>query len=233
MLVPGSKPAAVIFDCDGVLLISNRMKIRVFCSASHEAGFSEEHVTAFRRHVAGNFGTSRRRLFEWLVQTAGAPREGVDVESLVQGYASGLYSAYVRCPTTPGMLGVLDRIRDAGIPMFIVSGSDQTELRSVMKEKGLDGYFVDILGSPTGKPAHIEAIAERLGIDEAARGSLMFVGDAEADLRAADATGTRFVYMDHYSTAKPGMRAHWAGRGFERIRDLRELPALIPDMADA
>jgi len=218
----------VVFDCDGVLLVSNKLKTRIFASAALAAGFDSIDAIRFGKHVAGNFGTSRYRLFETLLGWDDVVvRPDTDVDALVTLYADRLYDEYVRCPTTPGMIGILRDLRDAGVRMFVVSGSDQAELRRMFAERELDGFFEGIFGSPTAKTDNLIAVAEGLGIGAPADDALVFIGDAEADYKAARAIGARFVYMDHFSTAKDRMRALQGEQGFERIRDLRPLPRML------
>lgn len=218
----------VVFDCDGVLLVSNKLKTRIFADAALAAGFDPADAARFGKHVAGNFGTSRYRLFETLLGWDDVlNRPDTNVEALVALYADRLYAEYVRCATTPGMLAILRALRDAGVRMFVVSGSDEAELRRMFAERRLDGFFEGIFGSPTAKTANLIAVADSLGIAAPAGNALVFIGDAEADYKAASAIGARFIYMDHYSTAKDRMRALQGEQGFERIRDLRPLPQML------
>lgn len=218
----------MVFDCDGVLLVSNRLKTRLFAQAATIAGFDPADVARFARFVAANFGTSRYRMFETLLAWDDVRiRPETDVAALVSLYAERLYAEYVRCPTTPAMRAVLDALRDRGTRMFVVSGSDEAELRKVMAERGLDGYFEGIFGSPRAKADNLADVTAGLGMTSPVGHRMMFIGDAEADYKAARAVGARFVYMDHFSTAKGRMRALQIDQGFERIRDLRAVPLML------
>lgn len=230
--VPIPDHPVVIFDCDGVLLVSNRLKTRLFAEAARLAGFDPADVGRFTRYVAANFGTSRYRMFETLLSWQDVVvRPDVDVAALVALYAERLYAEYVRCPTTPGMLAVLRELRDRGTRMFVVSGSDQQELRQVMAERGLGDYFEGIFGSPRSKTDNLIDVTTGLGIATPVGHKMIFIGDAEADYKAANAVGARFIYMDHFSTAKSRMRELQIDQGFERIRDLRALPILLEAQA--
>lgn len=214
---------AVVFDCDGVLLASNRLKTAIFQQVLGAAGFSAGDVRRFSTFQQANFGMSRYRLFEaFLAWPELRPRPATTRDMLCDAYGQALYSRYVRCPSTPGMLDVIRGLADAGMPLYVVSGSDGAELNSVFAERGLARWFRAIHGSPATKADNLALVATHLGI-EAPMQDVVFVGDAEADWKAAAATGCRFVYADHFSTAKPRMRALAAEVGFPRIRDLREL----------
>jgi phosphoglycolate phosphatase-like HAD superfamily hydrolase len=219
-------PRAVIFDCDGVLLVSNRLKTAVFGEALASLGYHARDVARFQAFQAANFGMSRYRLFEALLgwtDLVAAPA-GMTRDRLIGAYADRLYGRYVKCASTPGMLPVLEGLRQRGIPLFVVSGSDERELRAVLAERGLARHFAAIHGSPATKTENLQLVAAALGTGFP-MADCVFIGDAEADWKAAEAAGARFVYMDHYSTAKPRMRELQAARGFPMIRDLRSLPA--------
>ena len=75
-------------------------------------------------------------------------------------------------------------------PLFVVSGTPRDELSRIFARRGLDRWFVEVWGSPRGKPEIIEDILARHRFD---RRGVLFVGDSAADLRAARATGLRFL----------------------------------------
>ncbi|MBP0444264.1 HAD family hydrolase [Roseomonas sp. SSH11] len=221
------QPDAVVFDCDGVLLVSNTLKVAVFREALAEKGFHPDDIARFSRYQAANFGTSRYRLFEHFLSWGDLKiRPDADRDALVQGYARLLRSRYTRCASTPHMREVLDGLAARGVPLFVVSGSDGVELREVFAERGLAGRFRAIHGSPATKTENLKLVAGELGLP-LPLADTWFIGDAEADFRAAQSVGARFAYADHFSTAKPRMRALAAEHGFPMIRDLRGLPALL------
>jgi phosphoglycolate phosphatase-like HAD superfamily hydrolase len=185
-------------------------------------------VARFSRYQTANFGTSRYRLFEHFLtwEDLKIRPEGADRDALVAGYARLLRGRYVRAASTPGMAAVLDGLAARGLPLFVVSGSDGAELREVFAERGLARRFRAIHGSPATKAENLRLVAKELGRDEPLD-DVWFIGDAEADWKAAREVGARFAYMDHFSTAKPRMRALAAEHGFPTLRDLRGLPALL------
>lgn len=220
--------AAVVFDCDGVLLDSNELKSACFRQVLEASGFAAADVARFVTFQRANFGTSRYRLFEALLSWELTDAPAMDHAALLAAYAGLLRGQYVTTPATPGMREVVGAL-GARLPLYIVSGSDQAELREVLAERGDAAPFRMVLGSPTPKAenlAHVLAdLSARDGVAEPGR--VCFVGDAEADFNAARALGTRFVYMDDFSTAQPRMRELAALHGFPVIRTLRDLPAAL------
>jgi phosphoglycolate phosphatase-like HAD superfamily hydrolase len=222
------EPAAVVFDCDGVLLDSNELKSSCFREVLEAAGFTPSDVARFSAFQRANFGTSRYRLFETLLTWDLAVRPRVDHAGLLAAYAGLLRGRYVTTPATPGMRDVVAGLA-ARLPLYIVSGSDEAELREVLGERGDAPPFRKILGSPTPKPDNLAQVLADLaahdGVTDPA--SVLFIGDAEADFKAAESLGTSFVYMDRFSTAQPRMRELAAVHGFPLIDDLRGLSAVL------
>jgi phosphoglycolate phosphatase-like HAD superfamily hydrolase len=225
---PVPAPGAVVFDCDGVLLDSNTLKVELFRETVEQTGFAPADVERFSAYQAANFGTSRFALFEELLSWDLEVRPDIDRDALVDHYASLLGTRYAKAPETSGMRDAVTAL-GARVPLYVVSGSAQEELRGVFRERGDLGMFVDVLGSPTRKSDNLQTVVNALAVGPAplAANDVVFVGDAEADLKAAATCGVRFVYMDGYSTVQPRMRALAQQQRFPMIADLRELPTLL------
>lgn len=213
----------LVFDCDGVLLDSNRMKIDAFVSVL--SAYPAEAVSRFSAFQQTAFGMSRYRLldrfFSDFLGRAPAPAEK---DALLEAFGAICTERYPRQPVTDGTVETLDRFRASGVPMHVVSGSDQAELRAALATLGLASYFASILGSPETKPNHLGTI--RTGDPEA---EIVFVGDAEADWKAAQAQDSTFLYLSTWAADRPGMARLRAEHGFAEIRNLRELvPVLLP-----
>jgi phosphoglycolate phosphatase-like HAD superfamily hydrolase len=217
---------AVVFDCDGVLLDSNEMKVACFREAVEAAGFTPRDVERFSAFQRANFGTSRFRLFDTLLGWELERRPPVDQKGLVALYAERLRHLYVAAAATPGMRAVVGALSER-MPAYVVSGSDEAELRDVLAMRGDAAMFRVILGSPRTKVENLLTLFARPELAGLPRGAIVFVGDAEADWKAARETGCRFVYMDHFSTVQDRMRALAAEEGFPLIKDLRGLPAAL------
>jgi phosphoglycolate phosphatase-like HAD superfamily hydrolase len=216
----------VAFDCDGVLLDSNVLKVRLFRETVADAGFAEADIERFSAYQSANFGTSRYRLFETLLGWDLSVRPPVSDADLVQRYAELLAREYPRVPATPAMREIVAALGTSH-RLFVVSGSDEGELRHVLATRGDASYFAEILGSPTTKAEHLARI--RAAWPDA---PLAFVGDAEADFRAARAVDVPFVYMDAFSTVAPRMRELAVEFGFPVIDDLRALPDALTTLLE-
>lgn len=216
---------AIVFDCDGVLLDSNVLKTDCFREVLEASGFDPADIARFITFQRASFGMSRYRLFEALLGWELAVRPALDRDALVARYAATLGGRYVKAAATPAMRETVVSFA-ARSPIYIVSGSDQEELRQVMAERGDADPFRLILGSPATKTDNLMMVMEDLGRDTDPA-SVVFIGDAEADLTAAEKAGMAFVYMDGFSAAQGRMRALTAERGAPMIEDLRGLQAAL------
>lgn len=186
--------STAVFDCDGVLLDSNRVKTDAFRDAVAEeaSDLVEQFITYHQTHG----GVSRYEKFRHFF-TEIAPAEDPDaaVAAALSRYADVVRRALGVCPTIPGVIDCLDALAARGVPMYVVSGGDQTELCEVFAARGLDGYFRRICGSPTPKRDHMEALAAA----DCLVPPVIYFGDARLDLELAEAFGARFVFVSGVS----------------------------------
>lgn len=183
-----------VFDCDGVLLDSNRVKTDAFFRAAEPYGrASAEALVDY--HVR-NGGISRYVKFRtFLTDIVGqATAEPDELQQLLDRYASLVGEGLRQCTVAPG----LHRLRDLteGSGWLVVSGGDQEELRHVFADRGLAGLFDGgIFGSPDTKD---EILARELGSGNI-REPAVFVGDSRYDMEASTGAGLDFVFARRWS----------------------------------
>lgn len=218
--LPGLREhAAVIFDCDGVLLDSNAMKSRAFEQTLTELGVEADIVARFAQHQRHSFGVSRHRLFKGLLDGAHGPvPAGLDMQVLLERFGLRCRQGYQEVPETPGALALLQQL--SGTPCMVVSGSEQDELRQALQARGLARFFQAILGSPASKSENLAQVRAAL----ATSGPLIYFGDAEADADAAASDpDCAFVFVARYSTVRAAMLARMAREGRPTVDTLADL----------
>jgi phosphoglycolate phosphatase-like HAD superfamily hydrolase len=216
----------VLLDCDGVLLDSNRLKTAAFDAVLRDyprpavSGFLDFQVTAF--------GLSRYRLMDmFFAHYLKRPPLSGEKEDLLAGFSSYCIAGYRDCGFTDGALDALEAIRAAGLPMFVVSGSDERELKDVLAGKTVIQYFDAVYGSPASKDENIGKVGNQL----AGRNlSMVFVGDARADFEASRICGCEFLYMGTWSADPAGMQQLKLEHGFREIGSLSELMPAIASL---
>lgn len=207
----------VVFDCDGVILDSNKVKTEAFRTAALPYG--EAAAEALVAHHVAHGGVSRYAKFAHFLERIVPGQAGPGLEALLDSYAQAVRGGLAACAVAPG----LARLRAAhpGQRWMVASGSDQSELRALFAARGLAEMFAGgIFGSPDTK----DAILAR----EAAAGNLaapaVYLGDSTYDHRAAAAAGLDFVFVSGWSEV-----ADWPGYVAQhRLKAVPELGALLP-----
>lgn len=212
----------LVFDCDGVVLDSNRVKTEAFRTAALPWGTAA--AEALVAHHVAHGGVSRYAKFAHfldIILPDHAPgripgRDGPGLEALLTAYAQAVRAGLMACRVAPG----LDALR-AATPQarwLIVSGGDQAELREIFVARGLAAHFDGgIFGSPDTKDTILtrEIAAGTIGLPA------LFLGDSRLDHEAATRAGLDFIFVSGWSEM-PGWREH------VRRHDL----AVVPDLAD-
>jgi phosphoglycolate phosphatase-like HAD superfamily hydrolase len=180
----------VAFDFDGTLVQSNAIKRDAFYGAVRSFGDLSDVV---RQVLAENPGD--RYVITATIATRAADRlppagERPWAEVFADRYTRICEEQILECPFVPGAIECLEALRRDGRLLYVNSATPGDPLRSVVRRRGLDGYFAGVWGNERGKADNLRrALAECA----AAPGELAFVGDSEADGAAALEVGCHFV----------------------------------------
>ena len=180
--------SAIVLDCDGVIFKSNELKLQAFDEVAFNAIGTVP--TEFTAYVKANFGKSRYHFFEYFVQKYRCLNAELDVNTLLKKYSKICEKLYLECDTTPHLLTFLKTYQK--IDKFVVSGSDQAELRDIFRKRELTPYFVEVFGSPRNKVSWIEKIKET-------HSNVVVIGDAYSDFNAARETNSEFIFMNDFA----------------------------------
>lgn len=207
---------AIVFDCDGVILDSNHIKTEAFMSVV--APYGRKAAEELVRFHQVNGGVSRYKKFAYFLNEI-FPKYGEgcaapDIDQLLDSYARCVRSGLKRCSIALGLSEFREATR--GASWFVVSGGDQSELREVFAERGID-YFFDggIFGSPDTKE---EILKRELKLGRLQKPAL-FIGDSRYDHVAASKVGLDFVFLCGWSEM-PGWRDFVKVNGIRSAADL-------------
>jgi phosphoglycolate phosphatase-like HAD superfamily hydrolase len=188
-----SRYATLIFDCDGVILDSNKVKTAAFFTAALPYG--ARAAKALVEHHTAHGGISRYRKFEYFLQhLVGVPVEQSRLDRLLETFAREVRDGLLTCQVDPG-LGPL-RAATAPARWMVVSGGDQDELRNIFRLRHLTQNFNGgIFGSPDSK----EVILARELANSSIQLPGLFVGDSQYDHEVASRAGLDFVFASHWT----------------------------------
>ena len=205
-----------MFDCDGVVLDSNRIKTEAFRSAA--LSFGPESADRLRAYHLQNGGVSRYLKFRHFLDSIVEGEAPVgSYESLLERYAAEVGRGLSTATIAPG----LERLREAtrSATWILASGGDQTELRGVFEKRGLTSFFDGgIYGSPTPKDEILTSCRDRGLLD----GPVLFLGDSRYDFEVASDLGLDFLFVEAWSEFRD-WRDHQKVHGYRSVRTLSEI----------
>lgn len=190
-----------IFDCDGVILNSNQLKIDAMEKALKDLSIPLNEIEECVNYFASNFGKSRFHHVKHFINDI--LRIDVGEKAVVERDILALFSSqctalYLKAELTPNFLQFINTLDG---DKYVASGSEQAELRDVFNQRGLSQYFKEIYGSPIKKHILLEHILQKNRYDKA-----LMIGDAISDFEASHINDISFLCYIPYSNVKDEMK---------------------------
>lgn len=138
---------------------------------------------------------------------------GIDIDAAVRAYRTHHLG---QCTATavlyPGVRRHLERLREDGHPLAVVTNKPEEYARLVVRHLGLEGLFPVLVGGDSlaqRKPHPLPVLhaLDALGVEPAAA---TMVGDGENDVRSGKAAGTRTVAVLYGYGNEQALRAERA-----------------------
>jgi HAD superfamily hydrolase (TIGR01509 family) len=209
----------VIFDCDGVLVDSERLSVRIDVVYLGRLGWAMDEAEAIERFV----GRSDADIRVDIERRLGGPIPAEIEEEFGRLYRETFERELV---AVEGIIEVLDALAARGTRTCVASSGEHVRIRTSLALTGLASYFDDRIFSAEdvvhGKPApdlflHAAAV---MGIEPA---GCAVVEDSVHGVAAARAAGMRaFAYAGGVTAAD-----RLAGPGTIVFDDMRQLPDLL------
>ena len=218
----------VIFDCDGVLVDSEPLAMRVLLDGLAEAGYAIDEATAYERFLGRSLAAMQAILRDDFGFELPAER--------LEGMRLRLFGLYRReLSAMPGVADALDRLR---VPFCVASSSQPDRIRISLEVVGLLPRFEARLFSAAmvaqGKPAPDLFLyaAQQMGVPP---GYCLVIEDSAPGIEAAQRAGMRvFGFLGGGHAGRPGYRERLAVLAPERLfDDMRRLPDMIAESSKA
>jgi len=216
----------IIFDCDGVLVDSEPLAMRVLLRALASAGLDVSSESGFRNYLGRSFSSIAQSLDDL---------HGLRLDdAAIEAMRLDLYETY-RHELRP-MAGLLDVLPELDIPFCVASSSQMERIRLSLEITGLMARFKPTIFSATmvehGKPApdlFLKAAAD-MGV---APEECVVVEDSPAGIIAAKKAGMRVIaFTGGGHIAPSGLSAQIdALHPDASLSDMRDLPALLQRLA--
>ncbi len=199
----------MIWDCDGVLVDSERLVTRLEAQWITALGWPLTQAEVVARFV----GRSEKHMATEIER---------HVDRVPAGWFDDLRAAsheLLRTELTPvdGVVAAMDALDAAGVPMCVASSSDHYRLRLVLGQTGLLARFADRIHSATDlflRAAEVHGVAPA---------HCVVVEDSTPGVTAGVASGMRTLGFAGGLTPADRLR----GAGAEVFDQMAELPALL------
>lgn len=180
---------AIIFDFDGVIAESGKIKTQAFAELYRPYG--DKIVAEVAQHHKQNGGMSRYRKFHHYQEhfLNKPPLTRAEEKELDRQFSKLVMEAVIACDAVPGANEFI-RQQAAEIPLFIASGTPEIELKEIVERRGLAPYFTEVRGAPTLKQTLVATI---LSTHQLTAESVLMIGDALIDYESAHSNGVAFI----------------------------------------
>lgn len=193
---------AVVFDLDGTVADTAQDIHASLITALATKGLPPVDLETTRLMIGGG----PQLLVERALHRLGVDTDARLVSSLVEEFHSHYLvngDRYARL--YDGALTTLQQLHAMGMPIGLCSNKPDDLCRMLAKSFDIERYIDEIVGSMPGlpkkpDPAPLLAIAERLGVRPV---DTLYVGDSEADVKAARAAGINVMLVSYGYTLRP------------------------------
>lgn len=215
-----TRPAAVLFDCDGVIVDSEGPTFDLLIADLATRGLPLTRHELETDYVGGTIETVANR-----ARAAGAQLpEGWVAEIYARMYAILAHGT----PLIPGVLAVLGRLDAAGIPYAVGSNGPPEKMQISLGQHGLIPRFRAVLsgqalGRPKPAPDVYLAAARACG---AAPATCVVIEDSPSGAKAALAAGIPCLGYAAHGPDSPMARG-LASLGVPLFHDMADLPRLL------
>ena len=184
----------IVFDFDGTLIDSNRIKKQTFYDILDERWDSSYLDEIFALDNPGD----RYSILHKFVELNFRRQSVVIFQDEIERYAAQLVDAYTQqceyqlslCSEIPGATAALTKLKAQGHMIFINSATPDDSLLRVITARNLDHLFDGVFGSTSSK---YENLSKILKLTKTTSEQLIMVGDDIGDLQAANQIGCKFI----------------------------------------
>lgn len=198
-----AKYKTIVFDCDGVVLNSNKAKVQAYFDVAKRTGGSDADARAFVHHHVTKGSFPRNGKIEYyLKEIVKQPITIEVVQKYLEAFEDILDKSLMQCEIAPALPALKAATPQAA--WMLLSGGDQAELRRVFPRRNIEGFNLaqmfeaGIFGGPDQKD---EVLAREIA-DGNVQLPALFLGDSKYDHQAATKAGLDFVFLSDWTEVK-------------------------------
>ena len=182
------KKKVLIFDFDGVILNSNKIKDEAFLSLYKKYG--KKFSNYVLNHHKKNRGISRFKKFEnYHKKLFGKNIKQKEMDDLNQNMKKIIINKMNKVRFIYGVKNFISKFYKK-FDLFIISSSPENELIEICKKRKISTYFIQILGSPNDKFKNLNKIINNFNYKKK---QILYLGDSFSDYVFAKKSNIEFI----------------------------------------
>lgn len=183
-----NKLKALVFDFDGVILDSSKIKISAYKEIFERY---PNYVDEMMQYSLHNAGLSRYIQFKhFFVNVMGVEYDSITEKNVLNEFAEKVISKVLKAPFIDGVMQFIKSCRIKGYKTYIATGIPQDEIMYIAKKRNIIDDFDAIYGSPERKESIIKRIISE---NKLLCNEIMFFGDAMSDYESAMKCNIKFT----------------------------------------
>lgn len=177
----------IIFDFDGVILDSHKIKTDAFKIIFKEYG-NNISIKAKEFHLK-NIGKNRMYKFKYILKNILKKKHfKKDIIKLNKNFSSYCDKKIDKIEPPISLINFLKKNYKRK-NFFISTGTPENVIKKIIKKKKLSKYFKKVYGSPKTKIEHIKKIIK----DQNNKNKTIFIGDSKIDYLSSKKAGIKFL----------------------------------------
>jgi phosphoglycolate phosphatase-like HAD superfamily hydrolase len=180
--------STVIFDFDGVIVDSVDIKGQAFCHLfRHQPEEIRQRIADLH---ANHAGMTRSEKFKIICQEfLNQPATAADLEKLSADFSQFCVEKIVSVAYIRGAFEFISK-HYADYDLYVASSAPESELKEIVKRRGIADFFKGTFGIPRTKLAICRSILEQ---GQLSPQQVAFIGDSISDYEVARQCGTHFI----------------------------------------
>jgi phosphoglycolate phosphatase-like HAD superfamily hydrolase len=201
-MISPDKYDLIFWDFDGVIKESVSVKTDAYVKLFQPHG--SEVCKQIKNHHLANGGMSRFDKIPLYLKWAGLEQNDAEVQNYCDKFSRIVKDKVIASAWVPGVQDFLQSNKEKYI-FIMVSATPQDEIEEICNALNLDCVFLKIYGSPASKSESIKISMLHFGVDSS---SCVMVGDAQADIDAAQDNNVDFIFRRHQENLRLNINTH-------------------------